>query len=100
MRTIHKTASIVLCHSSAPNMKFSDIYWNAAWKQQADFTKGGSNTDQLNKLKQLLNPCKEYSVDVYRVFVDLRQSYESINRNKAFEIMKYFDITTKLLQLV
>jgi hypothetical protein len=32
--------------------------------------------------------------------VDLRQSYESINRNKIFEIIKYFEITTKLSKLV
>jgi hypothetical protein len=32
--------------------------------------------------------------------VDLRQYYESINRNKMFEIMRFFEITTKLLKLV
>ena len=37
---------------------------------------------------------------IYQVFVDLRQSCENINRNNIFEMLKYFEITTKLLKLV
>ena len=37
---------------------------------------------------------------IYRVFVDLGQSYKIINRTKIFEMMKCFETTTKLLKLV
>ena len=41
----------------------------------------------------------ENNLDLTQIFVDFRQAYDSIDRNKLFEIMLYFQIPIKLVQL-
>jgi hypothetical protein len=55
---------------------------NIIWEYEAGFRKGGSTVDQLYTVRQLLNKCWEFNVDIYQVFVDFEQAYDSIERNK------------------
>jgi hypothetical protein len=73
---------------------------NIIWEYQAGFRKGESTIDQLYTVRQLLNKCWEFNVDVYQVFVDFEQAYDSIERNELFGIMNCFGIPTKLVKLV
>jgi hypothetical protein len=73
---------------------------NIRGEYQAGFRKSRSTIDQLYTVRQLLNKCWEFNVDVYQVFVDFTQVYDSIDGNKVFEIMNCFGISTKLVKLV
>jgi len=43
--------------------------------------------------------CWEYDIDVYQLYVDFRQAYDSIDREKLYTIMLDFNIPRKLVRL-
>lgn len=40
------------------------------------------------------------TIDIYQLFIDFKQTYDSIDRNKLFAIMLDFNIHPKLVRLV
>ena len=42
----------------------------------------------------------ENNLDLTQIFVDFKQAYDRIDRDKLFEIMLYFQIPIKLVQLI
>jgi len=72
---------------------------NIIGEYQAGFRPGRSATDQLCAVKQVLEKCWEYDIDVYQLYVDFRKAYDSIDREKLYGIMLDFNISRKLLRL-
>ena len=66
---------------------------------QGGFRPGRSTTDQLFTVKLLLQKCWEYNIDVYQIFVDFKQAYDSIDRSVLYNIMLNFGIPAKLVRL-
>jgi len=67
---------------------------------QGGFRKGRSTTDQVFMLKQTLIGCYEYEIPTYLLFVDFKGAYDNLSRQELFEILKDFQIPTKLIRLV
>ena len=66
---------------------------------QSGFRTGRSTTDQLFMVKQILNKCWEFDRDVYHLYVAFRKAYDSILRDKLYNIMLGFGIPSKLVGL-
>jgi hypothetical protein len=51
-------------------------------------------------VRQILDKCYEYDVDINMLFIDFKQAYDCIYRNKLIEIAYSSGIPRKLAQLV
>jgi sorting nexin-29 len=51
-------------------------------------------------VRQILDKCYEYDVDIHVLLIDFKQAYDSIYRNKLMEILYSFGIPRKLVRLV
>ena len=67
---------------------------------QSGFREGRSTTDQLFNIRQILEKCKEYNIELHHLFVDFKAAYDSVNRNKLWRVMEEFGIPSKLISLV
>ena len=50
--------------------------------------------------KNVLENVWEYSVEIYLILVDFQSAYDSIWRQKLYEIIKFFAIQNKLIRLL
>jgi Fe-S cluster biosynthesis and repair protein YggX len=66
---------------------------------QSEFRKNKSTTDHIFVIRQIMEKSYEFAKDLHMVFVDYKQAYDSINR-KNWEILKYFGLTTKLINKI
>lgn len=73
---------------------------NTLGEYQAGFRPGRSTMDQLYTVKMVAEKCWEFDIDVYQLFVDFKQAYDSIDRSKLYTIMLDFDVPSKLVRLV
>ena len=64
------------------------------------FWPGRSTFDHIFIVKQSLEKCWEYNVSVYLTYIDFRQAYDSVRRQKIYEALQHFQISNKLLRLV
>jgi sorting nexin-29 len=48
----------------------------------------------------ILERACEYKVDIYQLYINYKQAYDTINRTEPVEIMKEFGIPMKLVRLV
>lgn len=66
---------------------------------QCGFRVGRSTSDQLFNIRQILEKCKEYNVEIHQLFVDFRAAYDSVKRSKLWRVMEEFGIPSKLISL-
>jgi sorting nexin-29 len=57
-------------------------------------------TDQILVMRQNKEKCFEYGVDLYKLFIEFRQAFDSINRKAMLTALKKFKISQKLIRLV
>ena len=67
---------------------------------QGGFRVGRSTTDQLFNIRQILEKCKEYNVEIHQLFVDFKSAYDSVIRRKLWRVMEEFGIPSKLISLI
>lgn len=67
---------------------------------QCGFRNNRSTTDQIFTIRQLLEKNWEFKKPVYQLFIDFQKAYDSIIREKMFEILESFKIPKKLIQMV
>jgi sorting nexin-29 len=67
---------------------------------QCGFRKGRSTTDEISRLRMILENACEHRVDIHQLYIDFKQAYDTINRTKLEEIMKEFGIPKKLVRLI
>jgi hypothetical protein len=64
---------------------------------QSGFMKGKSTTYPRFIIRQLLEKYYKYSREVHLCFVDIKQAYSSIIKQKLWVTLKEFGIPTKLI---
>jgi hypothetical protein len=60
---------------------------------------GRSTSDQLFNIRQILEKCKEYNVEIHQLFVDFKAAYDSVIRKKLWRVMEEFGFPNKLISL-
>ena len=73
---------------------------NGLGEYQSGFRKGRSTIDHIFTIRQIMEKCWEYNKDIWQIFVDFKQAYDSINRASLWNIMAEFNIPSKLIKLV
>lgn len=67
---------------------------------QAGFRRGRSTLDPLFTVRQVQEKCWEYNIDIYQLFVDFKQAYDSIDRERLYTVLLDFNIPHKLVRLI
>ena len=94
LNTAYKVLSQLLYRRLAPLTRdFVGSY-------QAGFTDARAANDQIFSLRQILQKCREYNVPTHHLFVDFRAAYDSIDREKLWQIMHEYGFPNKLTRLI
>lgn len=56
--------------------------------------------DQIFCLRQIIEKCYERNRDLYLCFVDLEKAYDSIPRNKLFEVLLEYNVEGKIFRVI
>jgi len=67
---------------------------------QAGFMIGRSTVDQIHIIKQLAEKSHEFNKDVHLMFIDYKEAYHLINREKLWNVMSQMGIPAKLVRLI
>ena len=70
------------------NQKLSDV--------QAGFRKGRGSRDQIANIHWIIDKAKEFQKNIYFCFIDYVKSFEYVDHNKLWKILKQMGITDHL----
>jgi len=56
--------------------------------------------DNIFIRRQILEKCYEYDIEIHVLFTDFKQSFDSVDRQKAIQILQKLRIPNKLVQLI
>lgn len=66
---------------------------------QQGFRRGRSTIDAIHIMTQIIEKSYEHDIELHMLFIDFRQAFDSIRRNKLLEEMKTMEIPAKLIRL-
>ena len=69
-------------------------------KNQNGFRRGRSTLSQILCLRRIIEECKLSNRDLALVFVDFSKAFDSIDRNKIFEILKLYGIPDQIISAI
>ena len=69
-------------------------------KNQNGFRRGRSTLSQILCLRRIIEECKLSNRDLALVFVDFSKAFDSVDRNKMFEILKLYGIPDKMISAI
>ncbi|KAH0816760.1 hypothetical protein GEV33_006031 [Tenebrio molitor] len=73
---------------------------NYRGQYQCGFRKNRSVMDQVFVLKQIMDNSIDQNSPLYMLFIDFKQAYDTIKREKVYEAMRQMGIGEKLIRLV
>ncbi|KAL4141596.1 hypothetical protein QTP88_004212 [Uroleucon formosanum] len=94
LNTTYKVLSNIILNRLKPYAKEIVVEY------QVGFTAGKSTTDQIHVIKQITEKSHEFDKDVYLLFVDFKQAYDSIARSTLWNVMVQLGIPAKLVRMV
>lgn len=94
LNTSYKVLSNLLLNRLKPFIK------EVIGEYQAGFMEGKSTIDQIHIIKQVAEKSHEFNKDVHMLFVDFKAAYDSIDRNKLWNVMSRIGIPEKLIRMI
>ena len=67
---------------------------------QCGFLQGRSTIDQIFILRQIQEKFWEVNRDVYHLFIDFKQAYDSVHRDSLWNILREFQLPSHLVSLI
>ncbi|KAL4100675.1 hypothetical protein QTP88_020709 [Uroleucon formosanum] len=67
---------------------------------QSGFRKGKSTLDHIFTLRQIMAKFYEFDKELHLIFIDYKQAYDSINRDKLWEALEILGIPKKYVSLI
>jgi hypothetical protein len=69
-------------------------------QEQNGFRRNMSTTDNIFIMRQILEKCYEYNIEMHILFIDFKQAFDSVDRQKTIQILQELRIPNKLVQLI
>ena len=69
-------------------------------KNQNGFRRGRSTLSQILSIRRILEECRKYNKEITLCFVDFRKAFDTISREKMFEILHLYGIPQKIIEAV
>jgi len=68
--------------------------------EQAGFRKGRSCTDHVNTLRIIIEQSRVMQASAYLLFVDFEKAFDSIRRDKMWEILKEYGVPASIINII
>ena len=94
MNSIYKIFTCLIYNRLA---KYSEL---TLGEYQAGFQSSRSTIDQIHVVRQILEECYEFGIELHNIFIDFKQAFDKVNRMKLYECLKMLKIPTKLIRVV
>ena len=69
-------------------------------QEQNGFRRNRSTTDNILIMRQILEKCYEYNIEMHVLFIDFKQAFDSLDRQKTIQILLERRIPNKLVRLI
>ena len=69
-------------------------------RKQCGFRKSRGSTDQLFALRQILEKCMAFQLDVSFCFIDFRAAFDSVDREMMYKIIKHYELPQKIVHVI
>ena len=69
-------------------------------EEQCGFRKSRGCTDQLVALRQILEECMSFQLDISFCFIDFRAAFNSVDRKMMYKIMKHYGLPEKVVNVI
>jgi len=93
LNTAYKILSNILFARISPFAE--NIFGN----YQCGFRKNSSTTNQIFKLRQILEKTKEFGIETNHLFIDFKSAYDKIKRGQLYNALSEFNIPNKPISL-
>ncbi|CAC5375496.1 unnamed protein product [Mytilus coruscus] len=93
-----KVASEILCKTILSRNK--DAIDQVLRDEQAGFRSNRSCTDQIAKLRTIIEQSVEWQSSLYINFVDFERAFDSVNREGMWQLLRHYDIPTKIVNMI
>ena len=94
LNTVYK---IFTCLIYSRLVKYSEM---TLGEYQSGFHPSRSTVDEIHVVRQILEKCYEYGIELHNIFIDFKQAFDKVNRQKLYESLKVLKIPMKLIKLV
>ena len=82
------------------NQRLADIVETELGDYQSGFRPNRSAIDNILMIRQIIEKCCEYNIDIHNIFIDYMHAFDSINRNKILDSLTQYKIPSKLIRLI
>ena len=82
------------------NQKLVDIIETELSDHQSGFRPNRSTTNNICTIRQIIENCYEYNIDIHNIFIDYTHAFDSIKRNKILDSLSQYKRPSKLIWLV
>ena len=69
-------------------------------REQCGFRKSRGSTDQLFALRQILEKCMVFQLDVSFCFIDFRAAFDLVDCEMMYKIMKHYGLPQKVVNVI
>ena len=82
------------------NQRLEDIAETELGDYQSGFRPNRSSVDNIFMIRQIIEKCYEYNVDINNILIDFMHAFDSIKRNKILHSLTQNKIPPKLIRLI
>ena len=94
LNVAYKISAIIL------NLRLVDIAESELGDYQSGFRPNISTADNIFMIRQIIEKCYEYNVDINNILIDFVHAFDSIKRNKILDSLTQSKIPPKLIRLI
>ena len=82
------------------NQRLVDIIETELGDYHSGFRPNRSTIDNIFIIRQIIEKCYEYNIDIHNIFIDYTHAFDSIKKNKILDSLIQYKIPPKLIRLV
>jgi len=82
------------------NHRLVDIVETELGDYQSGFRPNRSTIDNIFMIRQIIEKCYEYNIDIHNIYIDYTHAFDSMKRNKILNSLIQYKIPPKLIRLV